>query len=597
MNLRIVPILLLIAAIAFAKAPSSRPTQGSAPAAAPATRPVAKSSVARDIIAKYNEQKKKEQEQLKVAFIDLDRAVAERPPLFSLFGDNSLTLQSVLAHLAKARDNKDCRAVLLNLGETEFNLAQAQELRDALSDLRKAGKRSFVFADAYDTRAYIAASGASDICMMSGGEIEIPGVGMETMFAKGLLDKIGVKADYVQIGQYKGADEEYTRTEPSKELRGELNKILDSMYEQIVNGIAYHRNISRDDVIDAINGVMVSAKVAKERKFVDHLVNQDGLRDLMKKELGRDVNVVAGYGLAEREPLDITNPMSLVSALFKKHSPAEESGKPQIAIIYVDGVIVDGESGDDLFGGGNIGSEDLRKAFRIASRDENVKAIVLRIDSPGGSAMASEVMWQAARRLAKNKPLIISVGGMAASGGYYVASAGQYIFADSNAIVGSIGVVGGKFVLHDLFDKIGLHTETFIRGTNADLFSMAHPFTDQQRRLVTNWMQQTYEQFVDRVMTTRKDKIKDIDDVAHGRIFLAKQAKALGMVDELGGLNKAIAYAASKANLAEGKYDLRIVPGTKTLGDLLRGTEPDAPRPSIPRSAWPTCRCSMRCPS
>src|SRR5262249_6523511 len=151
------------------------------------------------------------------------------------------------------------------LGETSFNLAQAQEIREALADISKGGKRTFVFSDTFDTAAYIAASGASDICMLPGGEIMIPGVGMETMVANGLLDKAGVKSDYVRIGQYKGAEEQSTRTEPSKEMKGELNKIVDALYEQIVEGISYRRHVSKNDVVDMINGVFMNGSIAKER--------------------------------------------------------------------------------------------------------------------------------------------------------------------------------------------------------------------------------------------------------------------------------------------------------------------------------------------
>jgi protease-4 len=211
-------------------------------------------------------------------------------------------------------------------------------------------------------------------------------------------------------------------------------------------------------------------------------------------------------------------------------------------------------------------------------RDGNVKAVVLRINSPGGSALASEVMWQSARHLAQKKPLIISVGGMAASGGYYLASSGDYIFADPAGIVGSIGVVGGKFVMKDLYEKLGLNTEKFAKGRNAGLFSQDEPWSDRQRRMVRNWMQQTYDQFTQRVMTTRSGKIADIDQVARGRIFLAKQAKDLGMVDELGGTDDAIAYAAKRANLDPGEYEIRTIPGRRTLADLFGGGSdgPDA---------------------
>jgi protease IV len=197
-------------------------------------------------------------------------------------------------------------------------------------------------------------------------------------------------------------------------------------------------------------------------------------------------------------------------------------------------------------------------------------------------------MWQAARHVAERKPVIISIGSMAASGGYYLASSGDHIFADPSAIVGSIGVVGGKFVMKDLYDKIGLSSEAFYRGKNADLFSDAKPFDDRQRRLITNWMRNTYDQFTGRVMHTRKNKIKDIDQVARGRIFLAKQAKDLGLVDEIGGIEAALAHAAGKAKLEKGGYDVKIVPAPRTLADLLTGN----PGPEAAMPFKPTIRIS-----
>jgi protease-4 len=572
-------------------APTTKPVvvPATRPSRTPATRPAssekegatqAKFPSAREMMAKLANQKKQQEQLAKVAYIDLNRPLSEKPVGFSLFGEESLTLQSILGRLHRARTQSDVRGVLINLGSTSFNIAQAQEIRDALVELRQAKKKTFVYSDSYDTASYIAATGAENICMLEGGEIMIPGVGLETMFAKGLLDKVGVKADYVQIGQYKGADEQYTRTEPSEQMRGELNKILDSLWSQIVDGISYHRTLPRQDVEDMINDVVLSGKVAKERRFVDHLIDQDGLRELLKGEFSRDVNLVHNYGLPRREPMDFSNPFALFSSLAKK--PAD-TDKPKVAIIYAEGVIIDGTGGESIFGGSAIGSEDLRQALRMALRDDDVEAIVIRIDSPGGSASASEVMWQAARRAAAKKPMVISIGSMAASGGYYLASAGEHIFADPSAIVGSIGVVGGKFVMKDLYDKLGLRTETFTRGKNADLFSSNQPFTESQRRLVTNWMKQTYEQFTDRVLSTRNSKIKDIDEVAHGRIFLAKEARALGMVDELGGINSAVAHAAKQADLEAGEYEIRVFPPTRTIADFLMGGDQDAALPIRPQ--------------
>jgi protease-4 len=541
-----------------------------------------------EIMAKINAKKAEVDKLLKVAHFDLTSPLLEKTPEFTLFGDSQMiTIQNLVDRLHRARDDKGLRAVLVTFSaDTGFNLAQAGEIRSALDELRKAGKRTFAYADGYDTATYLAASGATDVCLLQGGEIMIPGVGIETMFTKGLMDKVGVKADYVQIGEYKGADEQYTRTEPSPESRGELNKVVDSLYEVIVDTIAKNRNISKSSVKQIIDDCILTAKQAKDRKLVDHLLSQDDLRDLITDELGGDINILPNYAEPQREKLDFSNPFALLANIGKK---PRESNKAAIALIHADGVIVDGEAEDGIMGAsGNVGSENIRKAFRMASRDDNVKAIVLRIDSPGGSALASEVMWQAVNAAAQDKPVIVSVGSMAASGGYYLASASDYIFADPSAIVGSIGVVGGKFVLKDLFDKLGITTETFSRGKNSGLFSMNTEWTDRQRRMVTNWMKQTYDQFTERVMTNRKDKIKDIDQVARGRIFVARQAKELGMIDEIGGLTDALAYAAGEAGLKEKEYEVKSLPGSRSLLDLISGKasgDDDGPDARLPFKA------------
>jgi protease-4 len=566
------------------KLPTTKPAQK--PVANKATTKTAEKGVpsAAELIRQMKAQNDAESKLTQVAHFDLDQPVVERAPAFSLFGDgNVLTIHNLIVRLHQARDDKKLRGVLITLGNTGFSFSQAQEIRSALDELRKAGKRTFIYSDAYDTASYSAATGATDICLLGGGEMMMPGVGIETMFYKGLFEKVGVNADYVQIGEYKGAEEPYTRSAPSDELRGELNKLVDSLYNQIVDGIATHRNLSKENVKASIDEAIITGKTAKERRLVDHLVDQDGLRALIKEELGHEINLIHDYGVAKHEPLDLSSPLALFQLISKK---PEASDKPSIALIHAQGTIVDGSAEDGLFGGGeNIGGDNLRKAFRMAVRDDNIKAIVLRIDSPGGSALASEVMWQAARHAAESKPLIVSIGGMAASGGYYLASAGDYIFADASAIIGSIGVVGGKFVTKDLFAKVGLTTEAFTRGRNADLFSSNQPFTDRQRRMVTNWMRETYEQFTERVMTNRAGKIKDIDAVARGRIFIAKQAKELGMVDELGGIEDAIQHAAKETGLKSGEYEVRSVPSPRSLADIFGGgvDGPDAAMPFQPK--------------
>jgi protease-4 len=513
-----------------------------------------------------------------VAYIAINEPIVEKPADFSLFGDpNATTLRSLIDRLNQAKHDKQIRAVLITLGgEANLSFSQAQEIRDTLQDINRAGKKTFVYADAYDTPRYTLASSATHICLLEGGEIMIPGVGMEAMFAKGLLDKVGVKADYIQIGEYKGADEQYTRTTASEQLKGEMNRLADSLYEQIIDGISLHRNLPKATVESIVDDAILNARAAKTRGLIDDLVDQDGLRKLIESEIstkGTPIELVHDYGKKKVEAPDLSNPFALFAAIAKNQQD-EKSDKPEIGLVYVDGVITDGEGRQSMFGDENsAGSDDLRKALRAAAKDDDVKAVVIRINSPGGSALASEVIWQSVRRVAEKKPVVVSVGGMAASGGYYIASASNTIYADSSAIVGSIGVVGGKFVYGDLLsEKLGVTTESFSKGRNADLFSSSKIFDERQRKMVTGWMKETYEQFLDRIQTTRRSKIKHIDDVARGRIFAAKQGKDLGLVDEIGGLEDAIADAAKQAGLSDGGYDVRSLPQPKTLMDLLGGS-------------------------
>ncbi|MGF1633313.1 MAG: signal peptide peptidase SppA [Phycisphaerae bacterium] len=534
-------------------------------------------------LIKRMKQKQDERKQLlQVAHFDLTEPLAEKPADFSFFEiDQPLTARDLINRMREARQDEEVEAVLITLGAgAGVSLAQAQELREAMQALREADKRVFIYADTYDTVSYVLATGASDIALLEGGEIFIPGIGLETMFYAGMFQKVGVHADYVQVGEYKGAQEPFTRTEPTEELRGELDRLAHGLYEQVVTTISEARALEPAEVRTMIDGVMLGGVAAKERGFVDHLLDQDGLRGLMEDQLGREVDLLSDYGSPDAPKLDFSNPFAMLSSL---NQPKEEETGPAVALIYAEGTIVDGSGEAGLLAqGSSVGSESMREIFRKALRDDRVKAVVIRIDSPGGSALASEVMWQAARRVAEEKPVIISIGGMAASGGYYLASAGEYIFADPVAIVGSIGVVGGKFVLSDLYGKLGLTTTSFTKGQNADLFSSSERFDEKQQDLVRRWMQRTYDQFTDRIMTTRGQKITDIDKVARGRIFLAADAVELGMIDELGGLNAALAHAAERGGLDPEDFRVQLMPEPKTLADLIRGEEIGATMPFRP---------------
>ena len=571
------PALAELAATRPTSGPSSMPTTSNA-TTSPATTTAARSKfpTPAELIKQMQDAKKVEEAKVQVAFIDLSETFSERPAGgMSIFGGGGgQTFRELIERVQKARDDESIRAILFTMTSgIGLNMAQVQELREEIDAVRMAGKRVFAYADAYDTRSYLLASAATDVCMLQAGEIFMPGIGVETMFYKGVLDKLGVTPDFVQIGEYKGAEEPFTRTAPSEELRAEMEKLTKGLMDQLVDGISGSRSLPADKVRRMMDDAMVMSERAKRDGLVDHLVDIDGLRELLTDELGDEVALQQDYAEKAAPEIDFSNPLNLLTAMASK---TKETELPKVAVIYAQGVITDGEDGGGGlpvpgFGGGEggIASEPFRRAFREALRDDKVKAIVLRIDSPGGSAMASEVLWQSLRRVSKEKPVVVSIGNMAASGGYYLASAGDYIYADAAGIIGSIGVVGGKMALGGLYEKIGLTTTSFTQGENADIYSTTTPWTEAQRRMIKTWMKGTYDQFTQRIMTTREGKIADIDKVARGRIFTAVEAQELGMVDAIGGLQQAITEAAKRGKLGDGEYDLKTLPAPPTLQEMI----------------------------
>lgn len=550
--------LAMLAGFAFARAvPSTAPTTSPSHFPTPA-----------ELAAKIKAAEAHRQKLPQVAYINLPDEIAEKPADFSFFASGqSGGIEDLLQRIDKARDDDHIKALLLTVGQTQMNLSQAEEIASALADCYKHGKRVFVYADSYDTADYVLATGASDICMLPAGDLILPGVGLEPMFAKGVLDKIGVQADYVEIGEYKGAAEQFTRSTPTPQLVQEFNLLADALYGQLIDTVSVRRKLPPATVRGLIDQSLIESDQAKSSGLIDHLVDKDALRELIGKQLGSEINLIHHYGQPDQDQIDMDDPWAFFSSLMRR--PPAPTG-PTVAIVYADGLIVDGTAGQSWLGSASIGSDDIRRAMRIVERNQNIKAVVLRINSPGGSALASEAMWQAVHRAAAKKPVIVSVGSMAASGGYYLASAADTIYADPSALVGSIGVVGGKFVIKDLLNKIGLDTDLVERGKNAGLFSSTRPFTPAQKQMLTQWMKHTYDQFTVRVMTTRK-KIADIDKVARGRIFLATQAKDLGMVDQIGGLSAAINAAATRAGLAAGTYQVETIPEPQSFAQMLMG--------------------------
>ena len=511
----------------------------------------------------------------KVAIIKLTDTLLERPESFSL-SLSSLTssgkapaLSSLITTLNQAAVDPALSGVVLDLSAFSLTLNQAQEIGALLSTIRKAGKRVAVYAPEFDTPTYVLATFADSIGMPENGDLMIPGAGLQMIFFKGTLEKLNMSADFVQVGKFKGAEEPFTRTTASPEYRAQIEKLVDGMYQEIVSTISTNRpNLTEDQVKKAIDAAWFSGKHAKELGLVDQTMTRDKLDGWIDSQFPAGTTLVDDYGEAKKKSLDLNSPLAILSLLGSQDQPTARSRNPAIAVLYATGEIgADSPTSEDATD--TVTPGNIRAAVQKALDDNLVKAIVLRVDSPGGSAAASDEIWSVLKEADKKKPVTISMGRLAASGGYYISCAGRSITADPATITGSIGVVGGKIVLKGAMDWAGLNIEPVDRGLHAEMLSSLRPFTDEERDFVRKSMEDVYGVFTSRVTAARGDKVAKLEEVAQGRLFTGIQAKEVGLVDNVGTLNDAVNAAAKTAGIQD-NFQVIILPEAKTIMDVLR---------------------------
>jgi len=529
----------------------------------------------------------------KIAEFRLGGWITESPPpdlfTFSFDEERPHALKDLLQRLKKAREDSDVVAVALTIEQPEMGWAQMQELRQALLGLRAADKDVYCHVESLTAGMYVLASAATRLSIVPTGEIDLAGLYGESPYIKKLLDRIHVEADFEHIGAYKSAAEALTREGPSEPAREEMNWLFDDLFAQLVDGVAKNRDLSPERVRALIDEGPYSAERALQVKLVDAVEYRDDFLREIERKFGKSAKLTKNYGGKKGPDIDFSNPFAIFKVLGEMMRGAEEGEKPAIGIVYVDGMIVSGRSEDGLLGSRTAGSTTIRAALDKARKDEKIKAVVLRVDSPGGSALASEVMWHAARQCAKAKPLVVSMGDVAASGGYYVSVAADTIFADPGTITGSIGVVGGKIVTKGLWDWAGVSFHEIKRGRNADLANTNRKCDDRERAFIVQLIKEVYDVFTGHVKASRGKRLKDdIAKLAGGRVYTGQLALANGLIDRIGGLDDAIRFAADEANLAE--YDIRVLPKPKTFLDLFMkglGADEDDDNASAAASSWP----------
>lgn len=487
--------------------------------------------------------------------LNLDEDIQEnaQEDFMAFLADTSLfSLKDANEAIKYAASDPKVDVLVGRLNSSWLGAAQVQEMHEALSAFKKAGKDSFLYSetigmDGYGTSDYYLASGFKEIWLQPTGSVNITGLFMEAPFFNSLLQKIGVTTDFYARHEYKGGAENMTADTMSPYVRQNMESIADNLYKQIITKTAEARNIEANALEKLVNEAPLSATKALQNGLVDKLAYRDELEERIK---------------------DLPQ-ISLDEYILYQKNYVEKKNK--IALIYVNGMIISGQSNYPSFGDDNAfaGADDITEAIYEAAEDKDVKAIVIRINSPGGSYTASDAIWHALETVkAKHKiPVVASLGDTAASGGYFAAIGADKIVAMPASITGSIGVFGGKVSLDGLWQKIGVSWDMVQKGQNADMMSLNKSFSPAQRKAFEESLDEVYLDFTQKVAKARKLSPEALDKAARGRVFTGEQALTVGLVDELGSLDTAIEKAKELADI--NNYSVVIYPKPKSKIELL----------------------------
>ena len=500
---------------------------------------------------------------------DLSTNISDAPPPVDLsaFGGkhDPLQLRTVTRALrAAAKDDRVAGVFITgDLAPAAFGSGYAalKEVRGALDDFRASGKPITAYLTYATTKSYYLASAASDLAIDPYGVILMPGLASEPAFFAGAFEKYGINVQVTRVGKYKSAVEPFTRREMSPENREEIQKLLNDIWGGLVADIGVSREVTPDKIQATVDAEgLIRPKVAKDNKLVDRVAYRDEIYEGLKAKTGRT---------GSKEPFKQITLADYAKVAKDNTGVTKANG---IAVVYAEGEIVDGE-GDT----GEVGGTKFSRELRKLRQDENVKAIVLRVNSPGGSASASEVIQREIRLIKKVKPIVVSMGTYAASGGYWISAYGDRIFAEPTTITGSIGVFGIQFDVQKLANNFGITFDSVKTGKFADALTISRPKTPEELAVLQRMVDWIYSEFIGKVAEARKLEPAKVEEIAQGRVWSGSEAKELGLVDEIGGLNTAIAYAAEKAGLSA-NYRLVEYPRQKELieaiQDFLAGAAP-----------------------
>jgi len=475
-------------------------------------------------------------------------------PMMLYFTEATVGVSDVINAIEAAKTDDDIKGISIINNTSSIGIAQAKALRDALEDFKTSKKFVVSYGDSYSQKEYYLNSIADTIYLNPIGEMDFKGLSSEVMFFKDLQEKSGVKMEVIRHGKYKSAVEPFLDNKMSDANREQISSLLNSVWNSFATEISKSRNIPLAQLNTIADGLLArTPELAKSHKLIDKIAYEDeyhnGIRKALKVEKDKKYNTISIEDYAKNVAT----------------SPKSESSKDKIAIIYAQGEIRSGE-GDVNY----IGEGSMRRSLQEARKDKNIKAIVLRIDSPGGSALTSELIWREIELTKKVKPIVVSMGNVAASGGYYIACNANQIFAEENTITGSIGVFGMLPNFTELSNRIGIHTEKVSTHKNAGEYSPFVPLDPNFRAVTQESVERIYATFVNRVATGRKMTFEQVDAIGQGRVWSGSEALKIGLVDKIGGMDDALKAAAKFAKIE--KYKTKNFPEyEKDFKDVLAG--------------------------
>jgi protease-4 len=491
----------------------------------------------------------------------------------AFFRVERLTFRDILESVDRAKTDTRIKSLFLQLRGNTLGWAQAEELRSALVDFRESGKSIVAYVEQAGNLEYYLATAAESIYLHPQSVLDLRGIQAEVTFMRSTLEKLGIEAEFEQIGPFKNAPDVYTRETLSESHREALDAIVGDIYDRLVTTFSEARDMSEEDMKGLVDRGPFPARAAQEAGLVDDLLYRDEVEEALT------------IGTEKYQPVTVLG-------YQRQGDDGLSLGRSKIALIYGVGMIVPGESVDDPFAGRVMGSDTIAKAFRAVRKDDSIKAVVFRIDSPGGSDVASDIIWREASLTMEKKPVIVSMANVAASGGYWIATASNAIVAEPTTITGSIGIYAGKFNMSGFYEKIGFNKERVMKGESADFFSDTRNFTEEERQRFRTILEEGYRRFLEKVSQARNKDESEVDAIAQGRVWTGAQALEHGLVDELGGLDRAVALAKERAGIPEStRIHMEIFPRKKSLievflGRMVSGAPELLSRGGLDRKGW-----------